>query len=286
MAFTISDAKTLAHSWIEETLDDAQILIHGNEFLRRIVSDKAWLQTTKAFMKTEIPTTDPTVEASGSGTISGAYKCKVTFVDADGGESGYNAGDVEVTADENDQFDWSEIPVKTGCNRKLYRTKADGDIYFYVATIADDTTTTYTDNATDDELTVPMLIKTKYTLPTDFYRVVKVETLDGYEYEGYTIGNRQISFAVNDNYIMTYVAYPAALTAITGDGSSISLPDIFLYPLAEFLIFKYFNIELDDGDSKAAAMEYEQRCANSLREIYSQMDIDSEGDGFQVKMRW
>lgn len=286
MAITISEAKTLAHSWIEETLDDTQILIHGNEFIRRIVSDKAWLQTSKAFLKTEIPTTSPTVAVSGSGTITGVYKCKVTYVDADGGESGYNAGDVEVTADIDGQFDWSEIPVKTGCNRKLYRTKADGSIYYYVATIADDTTTNYTDTTSDANLTIPMLIKTKYTLPTDFYRIVKVEDLSGIEYEGYTIGNRQISFEVNDNYIMTYVAYPAALTAITGDGSSISLPDVFLYPLAEFLIFKYFNIELDDDDSKMAAMEYEQRCANSLREIYSQMDIDSEGDGFQVKMRW
>jgi hypothetical protein len=189
MAFTITDAKTLAHSWIEETLDDAQILIHGNEFIRRIVSDKAWGRKTATYTKDDIP---------------------------------------------------------------------EGET------------------------------KPVFNLPADFYRLVKIETLSGYEVDGdiYEISNSKITFKIQFDFIMTYVAYPAALTAITGEGSSISLPDIFLYPLAEFLIFKYFNVELDDGDSKAAAMEYEQRCANSLREIYSQMDIDSEGDGFQVKMRW
>jgi hypothetical protein len=34
MAFTISDAKTLAHSWIEETLDDARILIHKGGIIK------------------------------------------------------------------------------------------------------------------------------------------------------------------------------------------------------------------------------------------------------------
>jgi hypothetical protein len=183
MSFTISDAKTLAHSWIEETLDDAQILIHGNEFLRRVVSNKLWQE----------------------------------------------------------------------------------DIGDYAESVAN----------------------TYYDLPTDFYSTVSVtnqtDTDIEYPSSAYTISNGRIKFMANGDYFVTYKIFPALIKAITYD---YPLPDAFIYPLAEYLIYRYFNIELDDGDSKAAAMEYEQRCANSLREIYSQMDIDSEGDGFQVKMRW
>jgi len=286
MSFTITDAKTLAESWFDETLDAALILIWGNEFIRRTVNDKLWLDTTKAFSATVIPATDPALSASGSGAFTGTFKGKVTFVDADGAESDPNAGEVTVVASSDGQIDWSSIPTRTGCTRKLYRTKADGNIYYYLAAIADATTTTYTDTTADTSLTIPMNIKTQYTLPTAFMRAVLVEDVNGNEYTNYSISNRKIKFGANGDYVLTYTPYPTALAAITGTGNEVPLPDACLYPLAEFLIFKYFNIELDDEESQYSAKQYEARYQASLKDIYDKMEINSDTESFQVKMRW
>ena len=194
MAFTITDAKTLAHSWIEETLDDAQILIHGNEFLRRAISNKLWQEKTQDF----------------EDAVAGTY----------------------------------------------------------------------------------------YDLPTDFYlsALVTDKTDTDLVYKDYAISNMRIKFNSDGDYTLTYRAFPALIAAITATTTddvppvtatnSVPLPDAFIYPLAEYLIYRYFNIELDDEDSKAAAQEYEARYTNSLRKLYSDMEIDSESDSFQVTMRW
>jgi len=179
MSFTISSAKTLAESWFEETLDDALILIWGNEFLQRIVSNKLWLKKTQVFENVEANT--PTAIAAG------------------------------------------------------------------------------------------------------FVRSIKVEDSNDVEYSGYQIKNGNISFNVADTYGLTYVEYPDKLADIT---KAFPLPDAFEYPLAEFLIFKYYNFELDDEDSKQASEEYEQRFTYSLKKLYGELEIDSESDSFQVTMRW
>ena len=286
MSFTISDAKVLAESWFDDTLDATLVLAWGNEFIRRIVSNRLWLDTTKAYAATVIPSADPTVSASGTGTLTGVYLAKVTFVDADGAESSPNAGIVTVTAASDAQIDWSAIPTRTGCTRKLYRTKANGSVYYYVATIADATTTTYTDTTADTSLTVPMNIKTRYNLPTTFFRSVLVEDVNGDEYANYLIANRKMQFGSNGDYVLTYVPYPTALTAISGTGQEVSLPDALVYPMAEFLAFKHYNLVIKDETSKAIANEYEQRFRLSLKNIYDEMEINSETESFQVKLRW
>ena len=286
MTFTISDALALAHTWFDDTIDNADALIWGNEFIRRKVSDKLWPETTKEYAEAVAPATDPAVAASGSGAITGTYKVKVTFVDADGAESDCNTTEVEVTAASNLQFDWSVIPTRTGCTRKLYRTKADGDKYYYVAAIADATTTTYTDTTADASLTIPMNVKTKYNLPALFCRSVMVEDSSGIDYSCYKINNGKIQFALNGDYTLTYIPYPTALTAITGAGNNVPLPDALLDPMAEYLVFKYYNIEIDDEDSKMFANEYEVRYKASLKDIYDSMEINNETESFQVKMRW
>jgi hypothetical protein len=287
MSFVIDDAITLAESWFEDTLDAAQCLIWTNEFIQQRISNKLWTESEKVYNAVVIPATNPVVAVSGSGSLTGTYKCKVTFVDADGAESQPNSGIVTVTADSDGQLDWSAIPVRDGCTRKLYRTKADGSIYYYLAAISDDSTTTYTDTKADSSLTVPMNIRTKYDLPTDFFRSVKAEDVaTGAEYSGYKIRNRKIDFGINNDFILTYVPYPAALTATSGAGNEVPLPDVCKHPLAEFFVFKYNNIEIDDDDCKKAANEYEQRYLASLNKIYSDMEINSEGDSFQVKMKW
>lgn len=116
---------------------------------------QVWDGTTVGDVGVDIPATAPTLAASGSGSITGVYKAKVTLVNSEGVESNACALFGSVTAASNLQFDWTAIPTRTGCTRKLYRTKAGGSDYYYVATLnaAD---TTYTDTAADANLTVLM----------------------------------------------------------------------------------------------------------------------------------
>lgn len=97
---------------------------------------------------------------AGAGLLSnGDYLYKITLVTAEGEtELGTASGGVTVadyTA--NGKVALSNIPTGTAgrCTaRKIYRTKAGGSTYYYVATIADNSTTTYTDNTADTSLTV------------------------------------------------------------------------------------------------------------------------------------
>ena len=193
MAFTIADAKTLAETWFEELLDDDDILVWGNEFLRRKVNNKLW-------------------------------------------------------QDDTQDYDDSKA-------------------------------------------------RTYYDLPADFYRLVSVVRQDNTDIEldstHYGINNGRIRFRAEGDYTITYKAYPALIAAISATGeepdieeNTVPLPDAFLYPLAEYLIFKYYNVELDDDDSQAAALEYEARVNASLKKLYDEMQIDTSLDSFRVQMKW
>lgn len=93
------------------------------------------------------PTTNAVIADGGvgsgeAGTFYGVY----TFVDADGIESGVSPVSAAVTVAASRFFAWSSVDVSTNPRvtaRKLYRTLPNqtGE-YFYVATIADNTTTT------------------------------------------------------------------------------------------------------------------------------------------------
>lgn len=148
---------------------------------------------------------------------------------------------------------------------------------------------------TDTEVFTDSTANTWYALPADFVRSIGVADVNNINYSSFTIRNGKIAFAADGSYTLKYVAYPAKIAAITATTSgeppvtvpnNVPLPDAFIYPMAEFLLFKLFNIELDDEDSKAAAQEYEARYSNSLKELYDKMEIDSENEAFQVKMRW
>ena len=104
----------------------------------------------------ELPSAAPTVAASGTGDFTGKYRFKVTFVNEDGNESNPSPASSEVTASSNKQFDLTAIPVKTGYKRRIYRTKKDIGVYYYVAEI-DDEATAYTDTKADDLLTLEMI---------------------------------------------------------------------------------------------------------------------------------
>jgi len=101
------------------------------------------------------PDTAPTVSASGSGSFNGKYKYKITFVNSEQHESNSSPASNEVNASSNAQFDLTDIPVKTGHKRRIYRTKADIDVYYYVTEL-NEIDTTYTDTRPDDLLTLEM----------------------------------------------------------------------------------------------------------------------------------
>jgi hypothetical protein len=103
----------------------------------------------------------PTVANGGVGTnllTAGAYKWKITFVTADGETEGGTASATKTVDPVNElPPDLSAIPTDatagvTVTARKIYRTVAGGTVYKYVATLSDNSTTTYTDNIPDASL--------------------------------------------------------------------------------------------------------------------------------------
>lgn len=91
----------------------------------------------------------PTVGTGAAGVLTGAYKYKVTFVTATGETEGGTASSTVNPASQ--QVSVSAIPTGGAdvTSRKVYRTLAGGSTYYFLTTIADNVTTTYTDNATD-----------------------------------------------------------------------------------------------------------------------------------------
>lgn len=97
------------------------------------------------------PDTDFNAAAGAAGTLNGTYRYRVTFSSLTDSESNPNENDVIVTVT-NQQVDLTNIPVSTDqqvTERRIYRTTGNGAAYFLAATIADNTTTVFTDNLPD-----------------------------------------------------------------------------------------------------------------------------------------
>lgn len=100
------------------------------------------------------PQSSPTAASSNSGVLSGSYSWKVTYVNTNVVEG--NVGSATATHSITAAAYTVTIPiapVSFGVNaRKIYRTEASGTVYKLVATIADNSTTTYEDNVDDGSL--------------------------------------------------------------------------------------------------------------------------------------
>lgn len=94
--------------------------------------------------------------AAAGNVDNGAHRYRVTFVTADGETEGGTVSSAVTVADKtvNGKVTLTAIPVGGALvtSRKLYRTAAGGTVYMLLATIADNTTTTYTDNIADSSL--------------------------------------------------------------------------------------------------------------------------------------
>jgi hypothetical protein len=100
----------------------------------------------------------PSLASGGAGVLTGEYRYIVTFAIRSGTtvltESPYSNIAGPITVSSND-IDLTNIPVSltTGVNaRRIYRTSNGGADFFLLTTIADNVTTTYTDNASDFDL--------------------------------------------------------------------------------------------------------------------------------------
>jgi hypothetical protein len=99
------------------------------------------------------PASAPTCATGSAGVLTGAYQYLVTFTNGSGETT---AGPASATVNpSSQQVNLTAIPTGvsgTITGRNIYRTKAGGSTFFLLHSIADNTTTTYTDNTADGSL--------------------------------------------------------------------------------------------------------------------------------------
>lgn len=116
--------------------------------------------TTKSSLGT--PAAPTVAVAASAGNLGiGAYYYRVAYGDANGNFGRpSDASLVATTTGGNQQVNLSAIPVSSNTSvtqRRIYRTKVGGTEYYLLATISDNTTTTYTDNIADTALVTIMI---------------------------------------------------------------------------------------------------------------------------------
>lgn len=103
-----------------------------------------------------VPTAALISPAAAGNVDNGAHRYCVTFVTADGETEGGAVSSAVTVADKavNGKVSLTGIPLggSSVTARKLYRTAAGGSTYLLLATLADNSTTTYTDNTGDSSL--------------------------------------------------------------------------------------------------------------------------------------
>ncbi len=131
-------------------------VIHDRLFIVNGVDDnKKWDGTNLTNVGIQAPSSAPILAAGAAGNLNGTYKYAVTFYRGGNYPCESNPSPlVEITVS-NQQVDLSNIPTSSDPQvtaRRIYRTTANGGTLYLVAEINDNTTTTYTDNATDESL--------------------------------------------------------------------------------------------------------------------------------------
>lgn len=117
----------------------------------------------------------PTLADSGSpGNPNGTYFYKVSFVGIDGSESEAGTLSASITVTTN-QINLTAIPTgnTSVTSRRLYRTVASGTDLLFLATLSDNTSTTYTDDIADGSLGAATAPTTQvFSVAPSFHRSV------------------------------------------------------------------------------------------------------------------
>lgn len=140
---------TTGKEWYFTSYSDYLYCTNGTDAVQR------WDGTTMKAAGFPAPGSTPTVAVGAAGVLTGAYSYKVTLVyDSD---ASHESSASTATATINPAAQKGELTViptgGTGCtSRRIYRTKAGGSLYYFLATISDNTTTVYSDNSADAAL--------------------------------------------------------------------------------------------------------------------------------------
>ena len=160
------------------------------------------------------PPANACTAADGGGTgITGTFLYRITFVNRDGYESNPSAASNSITVS-NKIVALSAIPTGdvTIAARRIYRTKTSGSVYYYVAEIANNTATTYSDTTADGSLTKLMLDNNN--IPPNASIV--------YSFLSYMF------YCVNDEMWFSKAGEPEQVPNITGDVQMNVLPSAIL----------------------------------------------------------
>jgi len=136
--------------------------------------------------------------AVAGNVTAGAHRYLATFVTADGETQAGEVSAAVTVADAaiNGKVELTAIPIGGALvtARKLYRTAAGGSTYLLLATLANNTATTYTDNiadaslgaqaptsnTTNDPLLGGLIAAARAQAETDLHRYLITQTLDAY----------------------------------------------------------------------------------------------------------
>ena len=155
--FSIGNATTDYLNWTGSKIQiacsdpDAIVINYGSDILLKHGGDIKFTSVTAPTACTA------TLVATDVGNVdAGTHIYKVTYVNETGETELGTASNYVTTDATHKQVDLSDIPLSTSgsvISRKIYRTRANGIDYYLLTTIADNTTTTYTDNVADVNLT-------------------------------------------------------------------------------------------------------------------------------------
>ncbi|MCR4286880.1 MAG: hypothetical protein NUW09_02575 [Deltaproteobacteria bacterium] len=153
---------TAGYPWSWTTLTD--FAIGGDGVNKPVKYDGAVCKN----LEIVAPTAAPVTVLGAAGNLTGAYQYCVTFVSAKGAEINASPSST-ILSPSLQQVNVSNIP--TGgtdvSQRKLYRSLAGGSLFYLLATIADNTTTTYTDDTEDVNLGTDLVPDTHDAPPSN-----------------------------------------------------------------------------------------------------------------------
>lgn len=147
--------------------------------------------------------TAPTAALAGAGAgnvDNGVHRYAVTFVTADGETSSGDVSSAITVADKtvNGKVSLTSIPLGGSAvtSRKLYRTIAGGSTYLLLATVSDNTTTTYTDNTADSSLGA-QVPSTNTTADPEFTSKIKSARLEAETLTGRAFVTQTLRYTAN-----------------------------------------------------------------------------------------
>ena len=217
----IKTGLTAALRWNSLTFKDLWYGCNGTD------SPQVYDGTTVETMGVPVPTAPTLADSGVAGNPNGAYLYKVTYeIDSyQEGSASVASASITVTSKKITVT----IPVSANTRvtaRNIYRTVASGAVYNFVARVANNTDTTYTDNIADGSLDTTITAPTDYGVPPAFQFMCLHKS-------------RIFGLKIAANQARVYYSDIRAGT---------SYPDVF--PAANF-----FDVKKDDGEVGTAINE-------------------------------